>query len=431
MYPDFQYLLHAITGIEMPEWLSLFKTFGFLVAMSFLGAAWATASELKRKTKLGLLHPEIQTMEIGHPVTKTELAISAVTGFLLGFKIGGLFGHFAEVSPDPMGYLFSANGHFLAGVIGAAIMGYARYAEKKKEQLPEPITKKIKVYPHELITEIVVIAAIAGLVGAKIFNALETWEDFIKDPIRSLISSSGLTFLGGLIMATAAFYYYARKHKIPFKHLCDATAPGIMLAYGLGRLGCHFSGDGDWGIFNSAYVANPDGTMRAAVPTDSDYITHMMGSTPSFNISAPSWLPDWLFGMVYPHNVGHEGMPIKDCIGEYCNVLPVSVFPTPIYEAITCVLLFSFMWFMRKRLNGALKMFGLYLMLAGVERFLVELVRVNYKYDWGFIHPTQAEILSVVLFITGLFLLFVYKDKDSGLAAPAYSTDPTTQQDMQ
>jgi phosphatidylglycerol---prolipoprotein diacylglyceryl transferase len=409
MYPDFQYLLHAITGIEMPQWLSLFKTFGFLVALSFLGAAWATASELKRKAKQGLLQPQIREEEVGKPMTKAELAISAITGFIIGFKIGGLFGNFAEISPDPMGYLFSMNGNLLVGLIGAAVMGYAKYAEKKKEELPEPVIKQMLVWPHELITEIVVIAAVAGLVGAKVFNALETWDDFIKDPIQSLTSSSGLTFLGGLIMATAAFYYYARKHKIPFAHLCDSTAPGIMLAYGLGRLGCHFSGDGDWGIYNTAYLANPDGTMRAASDADTKYALHMVGDTPYAHFSAPSWLPDWVYGMVYPHNVGHEGMPIQGCVGEYCNVLPVSVFPTSIYEAITCVLLFSFMWAMRKRLTGTLQMFGTYLILAGIERFLVELVRVNYKYDWGFIKPSQAEILSVILVITGVFLVFFYK----------------------
>ncbi len=289
MYPDFQYLLHAITGVEMPEWLSLFKTFGFLVALSFLGAAWASASELKRKAKQGLLQPQIHTMEIGRPVSSGELIVSALTGFFIGYKIGGLFGNFATISPDPMGYLFSMSGNFLAGVVGAAILGGLKYYERKKEELPEPVTKQVLVYPHELITEIVVVAAVAGLAGAKIFNALETWDDFIKDPIRSLTSSSGLTFLGGLIMAVVAFYYYSRKHKIPFAHLCDATAPGIMLAYGLGRLGCHFSGDGDWGIYNTAYIANPDGTMRATTAADTKFALHMIGDTPYANVPAPSW----------------------------------------------------------------------------------------------------------------------------------------------
>ena len=396
----------------MPEWLSIFKTFGFFVAMSFIGAAWATSQELKRKEQQGLLHPEIQTFIIGKPVTSTELITSAIIGFLLGFKIGGLFGHLAEVSPDPMGYLLSARGNIIAGIIGAVIVGYSKYHEKKKEQLPEPQVKKVAVYPHDLMTEVVVVAAVGGLAGAKLFNAFETWDDFIKDPIHSLTSSSGLTFLGGLIMATICFYFYTRKNGIPFRHMCDAAAPGIMLAYGIGRLGCQFSGDGDWGIYNTAYVSDAFGTLRAATPADNDFAMRMTSGAPHTAFPASAGLPRWLFGMNYPHNVGHEGMPIHGCTGEYCNVLPVSVFPTPVYEAIACILLFFLLWALRKKFTRTLQMFGTYLILVGVERFLVELIRVNYKYDWGFIHPTQAEILSVVLVIAGGGLLLFYKDKN-------------------
>jgi phosphatidylglycerol:prolipoprotein diacylglycerol transferase len=78
------------------------------------------------------------------------------------------------------------------------------------------------------------------------------------------------------------------------------------------------------------------------------------------------------------------------------------------------------MWALRKKLLGALKMFGLYLILAGIERFLVERIRVNYEYDWGFIHPSQAEILSVLMVITGLFLMLVYKDKEPATVKPGW-----------
>ncbi len=417
MYPDFQYLFQSLLGRPMPEWLSLFKTFGFLVALSFIGAAWATSQELKRKEKQGLLLPEFHTITVGKPVTAAELIISAVIGFIIGFKIGGAFGHFPQVSPDPMGYLLSGEGNFLGGLIGAAIIGYMKYAEKKKEQLPAPKTKRIAVYPHELMTEIVVVAAVGGLAGAKIFNAFETWDDFIKDPIHNLTSSSGLTFLGGLIVATIVFYFYTRKHHIPFRHMCDAAAPGIMLAYGVGRLGCQFSGDGDWGIYNTAYLTNPDGSLSAATGPGQAAV-HLIGNAPSAFAPAPSWLPRWLFGMNYPHNVGHEGIPIHGCTGDYCSVLPVSVFPTPIYEAITCIILFFVLWALRKRLKHTLQMFGTYLIFVGVERFFVELIRVNYKYDWGFIHPTQAEILSVVLVVVGACILLFYRDKYDGLPDP-------------
>lgn len=411
MYPDFQYLLQGIFGVPMPEWLSLFKTFGFLVAISFIGAAWATGSELKRKEEQGLLQPEIVTITVGQAITKMELITSAIIGFFICFKIGGIFGHFAEVSPDPMGYLLSANGNLMIGLAGAAVFAYLKYAEKKKQQLPEPVTKSITIHPYERMTEVVVIAAVAGLAGAKLFNAMETWDDFIKNPIHNLTSSSGLTFLGGLILATISFYFYTRMHKIPFKHMCDAAAPGIMLAYGLGRLGCQFSGDGDWGIFNTAYISNHDASLRPSTPADTQHMLAMMGNTPYTHFPAPSWLPNWIVGMNYPHNVGREGLTIDGCMGEYCTVLPVSVFPTPVYEFIVCVSLFLILWSVRKKFTRSWQMFGTYLILVGVERFLVELIRVNYKYDWGFIHPSQAEILSVAIVLLGSCLLLFYRDK--------------------
>lgn len=412
MYPDFQYLFQSIFGTPMPEWLSLFKTFGFFVALAFVGAAWATGQELRRKARQGFLQPEYQTIIIGKPVAVSEILINTLVGFLLGFKLGGLPGHIADIAPNPMGYALSWTGNLPLGILGAVLIGGYNYYQRKKIELPTPETKKIAVYPHDQMTEIVVIAAIGGLAGAKLFNAFETWDDFVKNPIQSLTSSSGLTFLGGLILATICFYYYCRRHNIPFRHMCDAAAPGIMLAYGVGRLGCQFSGDGDWGIYNTAYVSEANGALRAATPADHNYIMQMIGNTDHASLTAPSFLPRWLVGMNFPHNVGHEGIPIHGCLGEYCSVLPVSVFPTPIYEAIVCILLFAVLWKLRTRFTRTLQMFGTYLILVGVERFLVELIRVNYKYDWGFIHPSQAEILSVVLVAVGAGLLLFYKDSD-------------------
>jgi prolipoprotein diacylglyceryltransferase len=423
MYPDFQYLLQSLFGTEMPEWLSIFKTFGFLVALSFLGAAWTLTKEMKRKEEQGLLQPEFSTIEVGHPASTTDLLWAAILGFIIGYKVGGFFGNAAEIAPNPMGYLFSIQGNFLVGIIGALLMGYSKFAEKKKQALPQPEKKRVVTYPHQRIGEIVIIAAVGGLAGAKIFNAFETWDDFLANPLESLLSSSGLTFYGGLIVATLALWYYSRKHNIPFKHLCDAAAPGLMLAYGMGRLGCHFAGDGDWGIFNSAYVTDPDGTLRAASAAEfqqrvqdfNQYFTANFGaSVPHKFAPAPSWLPDWMFAMNYAHNVNNEGMAIANCTGNYCAVLPAGVFPTPLYEFTACMILFAILWSLRKKLKYAWQMFGLYLIFNGIERFFVEKIRVNFKYDWGFLHPTQAEIISVVMVLMGLMLLvFAGKRKEN------------------
>ena len=358
MYPDFQYLLQALFGIPMPAWLGIFKTFGFFVALAFIAAAKATTSELRRKEELGLLKPFLKSVK----VKNTDSEGKPATGSTV---------------------------------------------------------KEVLMYPHMLITEIVFAAAIGGIIGAKIFNALETWSDFIRDPVGSLFSRSGLTFYGGFIVATIVLYYYTRKYKIPFKHLCDAAAPAIMLAYGLGRLGCQFSGDGDWGIYNTAYISQADGVLRPATPADANYINEMIHNTPGVSVPATAGIPRWLVAMNYPHNVGYEGVPISGCTGEYCNVLPVAVFPTPIYEAVAGVLLFGFMWSVRKRIRYPLHMFGLYLVLAAIERFFVELVRVNTKYDLGFVHPSQAELISVILFIAGAGLLLFYRPRQEQLPGTA------------
>lgn len=418
MYPDFQYLLQSLLGTEMPEWLSIFKTFGFFVAMAFLAAAWTLKKELKRKEEEGLLHPISVQFETGKPATTTDYIISAITGFLVGFKIVGIFGRVAEVSPDPLGYIFSTKGSLLGGAIGLAAFLYMKYAEKKKQQLSEPKVVHKKVYPHERVLEILLIAAVSGMIGAKVFNAFETWEDFLRDPIGNLFSSAGLTFYGGLILATISLYYYSRKNKIDFRHLCDAVAPGLLLAYAVGRLGCHFAGDGDWGIFNSAYITASDGSLQAIAADQFNTLTAEVSqrysdlkTIPHIYAPAPSWLPDWMFGMNYPHNVNNEGVYLQGCQGNYCAVLPVSVFPTPIYEFFTCTILFLILWGVRKRLKYPLQLFGAYLIMNGLERFFVEKIRVNYKYDWGFVQPTQAEIISTVLVLTGLVLLFALKKK--------------------
>jgi phosphatidylglycerol---prolipoprotein diacylglyceryl transferase len=427
MYPDFQYLLQQITGIEMPEWLSIFKTFGFLVALSFIGAAYTLTLELKRKEKDGLLSPTYSTVTFGKGPTVSEILFSAILGFLLGFKVGGIWNHTAEISPNPMGYLFSMQGNILIGLVGALLLGYSKYAEKKKQQLPEIQTRQVAIYPHQRISEIVLIAAIGGIAGAKIFNAFETWDAFLRDPLGNLLSSSGLTFYGGLIVATVSLYYYSRKNNIPFKHLCDAAAPGLMLSYGLGRLGCHFAGDGDWGIFNSAYITGIDGLLHLAnskdqylqaLQYDNNYyqysILREFGSlkyVPHLFADAPSWLPNWMFAMNYPHNVNNEGVQLVNCVGTYCKVLPVGVFPTPLYEAATCIILFIILWVSRRNLPKPLQIFGLYLIFNGLERFFVEKIRVNYKYDWGFIHPTQAEIISTVLVLVGILLILLPRKK--------------------
>jgi len=425
MYPDFQYLISKLLGVDAPQWFSLFKTFGMFVALGFLGGAYVLVKDLQRKEKLGYLKYTIKTKTVGLPASQADLFTSGFIGFLLGFKMGGLLLNWQIVGQNPMSYVFSTEGNFIIGLLLAAVMAYLKYAEKKKEQLPEPKEVQYAVYPHHHISEFVVAAMVAGIAGAKLFNAFETWDDFIKNPIQNLISSSGLTFYGGLITAAVTIAIYAKKNNISIIHLADSFAPAMMLAYGIGRLGCQFAGDGDWGIFNSAYITDATGHLIQTAPNNflnalhhsPEYLTSLSNQFGNANLiphvyqPAPNWLPDWLFAMNYPNNVNNEGVLLAGSVGNYNAVLPVGVFPTPLYEAVVCMLLFFVLWKLRSKMKYGLHLSGIYLILNGMERFFVEKIRVNYKYDWGFVHPTQAEIIACFLMLFGLSLLIFTRKK--------------------
>ncbi|MEP7279781.1 MAG: prolipoprotein diacylglyceryl transferase family protein, partial [Bacteroidota bacterium] len=259
--------------------------------------------------------------------------------------------------------------------------------------------------------------ALFGFIGAKIFDNLENWDRFIKDPIGNLISPSGLTFYGGLICAALAIWWYAKKHHIGFWHLNDAAAPALMLAYAIGRMGCQISGDGDWGILNSAYISDRNGVVALATKSqfqlqlqaNKNFFMHQfenLDKVKHLGFKGMSFLPDWFFAFTYPHNVNKEGIPLPNCNwGDYCNVLPLPVYPTPLYEIIACLLLFGLIWLLRKKFNVAGTLFGFYLFINGIERFLIEKIRVNTKYESLPFQPTQAEIISLLLVITGIILM--------------------------
>ena len=371
MYPNLYYAVKDLFGIEITG-LKLINSFGFFVAIAFVSASAVLSAELKRKEKDGLLIHEEEKMIVGAPASMQELLFNFLLGFIFGYKIIGAFVVPSALN-DPQSFILSTNGSAPVGILVGIFFLILKWYEKNKVKLPKPEEKTFKIWPHDRVGDIVLYAAIFGFLGAKIFHNLENWGEFVKDPIGNLIAFSGLTFYGGLICATVAIIYFARKHKIGVVHLADAMAPTMMFAYAMGRIGCQVSGDGDWGIVNN-------------------------------NPKPFAWMPDGLWSSVYAHNVIGEGVPIKDCVGQYCNQLPMPVYPTALYEVIACLLLFGVLWFLRTRIKVAGRLAALYLMFNGIERFLVEKIRVNTKYvDLPF-QPTQAEIISLCLFLGGVFL---------------------------
>lgn len=238
----------------------------------------------------------------------------------------------------------------------------------RKEKQGLIVSKESKSTPREHVSIITLIAIVFGFLGAKIFAWLEDpvpLSEFFSDPF------SGLTIYGGLITAFVAAVGYLKWHKMPLLLFMDAVAPGLMISYGIGRLGCHISGDGDWGIVN--------------------------------NVPTPPYLPNWLWSYNYPNNVLNEGIAVKNCIyNDFCFQLAEPVYPTPLYETFFALILFLILRRLRTRIKIAGQLFFVYLIFNGIERFFIEKIRINSVYDIAGFSITQAEIISVLFVINGV-----------------------------
>lgn len=394
MYPTLYDMFLDLFGLSIP-FLRVVQSFGFFVAISFVLAYITMSSELKRKEKLGLIKSQKVKTLMGKPYAKQEYVVSALMGFLLGYKIVPVL-IFSSNMDDPRSFLLSTEGYPILGfALAVAMVLYKRY-EDKKQQLHPPVEKDITVRPHHHMSNLTMVAAITGLLGAKIFHNLENWSYFISNPIDALFSFSGLTFFGGLICGGAGVLWYANKKGIKPLHMLDVGAPAMMLAYASGRIGCHVSGDGDWGIVNTA-------------------------DKPSWL----SWAPDWFWAYNYPNNVNQQCNPYVEGSAEYienrfCNFeetpyLIANVFPTPLYEILVCGLFFGLLWFLRKRINIPGMLFGIYMILAGFERFWIEKIRVNTLIDFLGMQVTQAEIISTLMMLLGIAMIIYTKKRHTAI----------------
>lgn len=246
-------------------------------------------------------------------------------------------------------------------------LGYYRF---QKNTLLNP-RKPAKVLPSKTLGTIALLNTICGIVIGKIFYLFENSNELHH--AQSIFSFAGINYFGALtgMLVSSAVYYY--RNNINSLSVFDSAAPGFILSYCIGRLGCHVSGDGDWGIVNT-------------------------------NPNPISWLPDWFWAYDYPHNIARQGIIMNHCDwGNYCYKLPDPVFPTSLYEAIVCFLLFILLWQMRRKARPAGFVMSIYLILSGIERFLIEEIRVNpIIKGWDI---TQAQLVSIIFILTGTAIL--------------------------
>jgi phosphatidylglycerol:prolipoprotein diacylglycerol transferase len=221
-------------------------------------------------------------------------------------------------------------------------------------------------YDEKLASDMVFWAAVGGVLGSKIYYLLENLGQVLDDPIGMIFSGSGLVFLGGLMGGTLAVTLVLRKNNLPWLVFADIVAPLLILGYGIGRIGCFLVGD-DYGI-----------------PTDLPWAMAFPNGLPPSTSN--------VFGLYYPW---------IDISGFEPGLL--NVHPTQIYESITCIGIFFFLWSRRNGVKVTGSLFFLYLILAGVERFAVEFIRTNEKYLLDIFSGSQ--IISVIMIVIGTYFL--------------------------
>lgn len=214
-------------------------------------------------------------------------------------------------------------------------------------------------YDPELASSLVFAAAVGGLIGARLLFIAEEWGNFLQSPWSYIFTGAGFTWYGGFLGGVLAVSWVVKKHKIAWLNGADIAAPALAVAYGIGRLGCHFAGDGDWGT-----VTN--------VPWGVAYTRAIIG-----------WVDP---ATAVPYAPG------------------VRVHPTPIYEFIQSVIVFAILWALRKKGYAPGALFWLYLALAGFARFTVEFWRVNPIFAFGM---TEAQWFGLAAMAVGLATLVV------------------------
>jgi phosphatidylglycerol---prolipoprotein diacylglyceryl transferase len=196
--------------------------------------------------------------------------------------------------------------------------------------------------PPDLAWSIVAYGLIGGLLGARLHQALYHWPSFVSDPLGFIFSQSGLVWYGGVLGGVIATIWPIWRAHVRYASVLDTAALGLAIGLAIGRIGCHLSGDGDWGT--------------------------------------PTTLP---WGVAYPHGTAAWPYPPG-----------VVVHPAALYEMGAMLGIFMLLLYLRSRVAPAGALFAIYVLLASATRLLVEIVRTNPPVLLGL---TEAQWTSIAL----------------------------------
>jgi phosphatidylglycerol:prolipoprotein diacylglycerol transferase len=222
---------------------------------------------------------------------------------------------------------------------------------------------------EDYAADMVAAAVVGGIIGAKLWYVALT-----RDP-GALFSRGGLVWYGGFLGGTAAVVLNGWRLRVPLRWTMQLVAPALAAAYALGRVGCFLVND-DYGRPSSLPWAVK--FPRGLPPSTAGNMEH-------------------LFGIAVPPGTDPSTV--------------LAVHPTQLYETGIMLVVFAILWRLRLSSKPTGWLFGLYLMLAGVERFLVEILRAK---DDRFLGAfTLAQLTSVILIVIGAGLMGVWKDGPS------------------
>lgn len=223
-----------------------------------------------------------------------------------------------------------------------------------------------KGMPENLGSSITLISLIGGIGGSKLFYLLENPEEFDRGIFKAIFSPAGLTFYGGLIVAALSVLIYLKIKRVPFLKIADTVAPALILAYGIGRIGCLLAGDGDYGIPTKLPwgMTFEHGTAKPSIELR-EYFQRHPGEDTVYHFSQSSM-----------QIVGRDDFGYVTRFDQF-----TPLHPAPLYETLYAVMICLVLWWNRKRWETrAGMMFGMYCIMSGGARFLVEFIRLNPLY---------------------------------------------------